>query len=208
MAHDFDAQYWDEHWRQAAGHERAAAPPNPHLVRELAGLSPGRALDAGCGEGAEAIWLATQGWQVTAADISADALARAAARATQAGLGQDVQWIRADLTAWEPAAPFELVTTHYAHPTMPQLEFYERLARWVAPGGTLLIVGHLHRAEHQGVHGHAHEPPAEASATPAGITGLLEPLGWRILLAEKRERTTQGRDAVLHDVIVRAVRSR
>ncbi|WP_436498707.1 class I SAM-dependent methyltransferase [Actinokineospora sp. HUAS TT18] len=183
MTHAFDKDYWEQHWRGAG-----SAPPNPYLARELGELAPGTALDAGCGTGAEAIWLASRGWKVTAADISAEALARAAENATA-----DVRWVEADLTVWQPDERFDLVTTHYAHPAMPQLEFYDRVADWVAPGGTLLIVGHLH--------GHQ---PAEASATAAAITARLDGT-WEVVTAEERQRATHG-GHTLHDVVVRARR--
>jgi SAM-dependent methyltransferase len=172
MGHEFDKDYWDAHWQQA--HDRPdtgrEVPPNPHLLDEVGPLAPGTALEAGCGEGAEAIWLAEAGWVVTAVDISDEALGRAAGRAAARGVGDRVTWVRADLGSWEPAAPFDLVTTHYAHPSMPQLEFYDRLGSWVALGGSLLIVGHAdagdgahhhhgddhdHRDSH--AHGHDHE---------------------------------------------------
>ncbi len=79
MPEAFDKDYWESHWRQADGHAPGGEiAPNPYLAREISDLAPGTALDAGCGEGAEAIWLAAAGWQVTAADISTGALARAA----------------------------------------------------------------------------------------------------------------------------------
>ncbi len=210
MTHDFDEHYWEKHWQQARGMKPGAGTttePNPHLVRETGSLPPGTALDAGCGEGGEAIWLASRGWQVTAADISADALARAAdqaaARAAEDGLPRDLQWVRADLTVWDPGTQFDLVTTHYAHPSMPQLAFYDRLSGWVALGGTLLIVGHLHTA------GHGHEPPAEASVTRTDITAGLDTSRWEIVTAEEHVRrlTAPGAPGVpLHDVVVRATR--
>src|SRR6478609_2064405 len=89
MTHSFDKEYWDQHWRPDGGEapvSMGVSPPNPHLVREVSALPPGTALDAGCGAGTEAIWLAAQGWQVTAADIAAEALARAAGRAAAAGV--------------------------------------------------------------------------------------------------------------------------
>ncbi|WAP53377.1 class I SAM-dependent methyltransferase [Arthrobacter sp. ATA002] len=106
---------------------------NPHLIRETGNLAPGTALDAGCGAGTEAIWLATHGWKVTGADIASAALDRAAGRAADAGVADQVQWVQADLSTWEPDAQYDLVTTHYAHPAMPQLDFYDRTASWVAP---------------------------------------------------------------------------
>ncbi|GAA4525155.1 class I SAM-dependent methyltransferase [Amycolatopsis samaneae] len=204
-AHEFDGAYWENHWRGASG---TGKEPNPYLVRETAGLNPGTALDAGCGEGGEARWLASRGWDVTAADISAEALTRAAG----AGDAAKVEWVRADLTTWTPASRFDLVVTHYAHPSMPQLAFYERVAGWVKPGGTLLVVGHLHAGGAAGHgHGHGSRPPAEASVTAADITARLDPAGWTVVTAEERSRTLtapNGRSVSLHDVVVRATRHR
>jgi SAM-dependent methyltransferase len=209
MTHTFDNEYWDQIWTSDRAASMGSSQPNPHLEREVGDLSPGTALDAGCGAGAEAIWLAERGWQVTAADISTAALDRAAERAAASGVGARGQWVQADLSTWEPEGGFDLVTTHYAHPAMPQLEFYDRIASWVAPGGTLLIVGHLHR-ESGHAHGHEeHEPPAEASATAAAITGRLDPVMWKIVTAEESHRRQPGQDGERlsrHDVVVRATR--
>lgn len=214
--HEFDRAYWDRHWQGADGDAaaRRELPPNPHLVREVEELAPGTALEAGCGEGAEAIWLALAGWRVTAADIAEEPLARAARRAAEHGVAADaVDWVRADLSTWEPATTYDLVTTHYAHPAMPQLEFYDRLATWVAPGGTLLVVGHLHHgeppSEGHGHGGHHGQPPAEASATAVGITERLDPDDWEVVTATEQTRTVDapsGGGATLRDVVVRAVR--
>jgi hypothetical protein len=96
--------------------------------------------------------------------------------------------------------------TYYAHPAMPQLEFYDRIAHWVAPGGTLLIVGHLHVSESTG---HGHDPPAEASATAEAITSRFEDRAWAIITADDHLRTLAGhgrREVPLHDLVVRATR--
>ena len=137
MTHSFDQDYWDRIWHGDRAPAMAAAEPNPHLVRQVGDLHPGTALEAGCGAGAEAIWLAARGWQVTAADVAEEALRLAAERAASAGVSDRVRWVRADLADWEPPSAYDLVTTHYAHPAIPQLEFYDRLATWVAPAGTL-----------------------------------------------------------------------
>lgn len=203
MGHAFDKAYWDDIWRR--GGAMGTAAPNPHLREEVSGLTPGTALDAGCGAGAEAVWLASAGWTVTAVDIAAAALESAEARAAAAGMAGTVDWVRADLARWEPGRQFDLVTTHYAHPAMPQLDFYRRISDWVAPGGTLLVVGHLNHHGHHDPGG----PPAEASATAAGITGLLDPARWLVVTATETRRTVGGRAgpaATLHDVVVRAVR--
>ena len=235
--HTFDKGYWERHWQERAGaaRETNSAPetkpapeqspepaPNPHVVRETAELVPGTALDAGCGTGAEALWLAARGWQVVGADISAAALAEASAQtASQAEdrpAAGSVTWVEADLVSWDPKQQFDLVVTSYAHPAIPQLAFYRRLTEWVAPGGTLLIVGHLHShspaGPHEtraGQHGDAgHHPPVEATADPAGVTAQLDPAVWKILTAEERSSTPPGYRGgpapVLNDVVVKAVR--
>ena len=194
MTHAFDKDYWDRHWEQGSGPEATEArTANPYLIRETSDLVPGTALDAGCGEGAEAIWLASRGWHVTAADIAAEALARAASRAAQTPASGLVRWVRADLVTWAPGTRFDLVTTNYAHPAMPQLAFYQRIAEWVAPGGTLLIVGHLHTGE---LAGHEHHPPAHASVTAADVTAVLDGATWEIVTADEHSR----------DAVVRAIR--
>ncbi|MET7751302.1 class I SAM-dependent methyltransferase [Micromonospora sp. NPDC005367] len=206
MTHAFDKDYWDQHWHQKHGDSPASAagePPNPYLPRETGDLMVGSALDAGCGAGAEAIWLAAHGWRVTAVDIASEALALATERAANSGMAGRVQWIEADLTSWEPGMRFDLVTTHYAHPAMPQLAFYDRIAAWVAPGGTLLIVGHLHAST---ATGHGHHPPAEASITLEDITARLDRAQWEISTAEEQLRAAAGGTVPLHDVVVRATR--
>lgn len=210
--HSFDEDYWRRHWREDDSREPAAmavSPPNPHLVREIGELAPGKALDAGCGAGAEAIWLAARGWDVTGADIAAGALALAAERAAASGVADRVSWVRADLSRWEPGTSYDLVTTHYAHPSIPQLGFYDRIAAWVAPGGTLLVVGHLHHGHGHGEHESGGEPPASASVTAADITVRLDPAAWKVVTAEETRRNVRGHGAdsrTLHDVVVRAVR--
>lgn len=214
MSHDFDGEYWDRVWQEGRGTAMAATSPNPHLVREMSGLSPGTALEAGCGAGTEALWLASQGWQVTAVDVAAEPLEIAARRSEATGIGRSVLWVRADLTDWAPATQFDLVTTHYAHPAIPKLDFYERAAEWVAPGGTLLIVGHLrrHGPGHGHGHGHGHDggPAHEsASVTAADITARLAPGEWAIATAEEGHRSMTvagGSAATVYDVVVRASR--
>lgn len=227
MAHEFDRAYWDDIWAGAGGSvgdddgdrpaAMAANPPNPHLIREVSRLVPGTALEAGCGAGTEALWLASQGWQVTGADFAAEALTIAARRSAELGLSGRVSWVEADLSAWEPPARYDLVTTHYAHPAIPQLDFYERLAGWVAPRGTLLIVGHLNDAGHGRHGGHvthaghdrgAH-PPAEAGVTAASVTARLEADRWEIVTAEEASREMPGHGGApvaVHDVVVTATR--
>ena len=215
MTHSFDKGYWEQHWDQARAPAATVADesdPNPYLSREVAGLQPGTALDAGCGTGAEAIWLAQHGWRVTAADISATALAAAAQRSAELPVAHPVSWVEADLTTWAPAGRFDLVITNYAHPAMPQLAFYDRIADWVAPHGTLLIVGHLHHPDATG-HGHGDQhgtpPPEHATVTLAELSSRLDPADWHLHTAEEHIRTRTGPDGhavTLRDVVVRATR--
>ncbi|MDN5853031.1 MAG: class I SAM-dependent methyltransferase [Actinomycetia bacterium] len=215
MTHSFDKSYWDQIWTGERATSMSTSEPNPHLIKEIDGLARGTTIDAGCGAGAEAIWLATQGWEVTGVDVSEAALAFADDR-TPTGIAGQVEWVQADLSAWEPEAQYNLVTTHYAHPDMPQLDFYDRIASWVAPQGTLLIVGHLHHRgstndqRHEQGHGHGHtQPPTEASVTAAAITDRLDPDAWAVVTAEESQRVVTdpgGHPTTVHDVVVKATR--
>lgn len=135
-----DSSDWNE--RYAAVDLVWSAEPNVFLVRETAGLTPGRALDLAAGEGRNAIWLAKQGWRVTAVDFSAVALAKGTQLAARAGV--EVEWVEADLLAYEPEpAAFDLVAIFYLQLEGPERRRVLASARAaLAPGGTLLIVGH------------------------------------------------------------------
>ncbi len=183
MGEQFDKEHWEAHWtdpdRPADAH-----PAHPALAVEVAALTPGAALEAGCGEGSEARWLAAHGWQVLAVDLSGQALTRAASH-EPAGPGS-VAWVEADLTTWEPPRSFDLVTTFFAHPTIEQHAFYARIAGWVAPGGTLLVVGHAD------THGPQHEHPQESVADLARVQAVLDPAQWSVLTAQVRARDVAG----------------
>jgi SAM-dependent methyltransferase len=195
----FEKDAWEQHWREAL-RERDLDAPNPYLAEEVAGLRPATVLDAGCGTGADAVWLAQHGWTVTGADIAPSALAAAADRAARAGAS--VRWIEADLTIWRPEAPFDLVLTNYAHAAIPQLELYRRITEWVAPGGTVLIVGHGAQA---GTGQHDHQPPEGSTVTIPDITALFGP-EWRVHTAREGTAAVSGHPVRHHDVIVRAER--
>jgi cyclopropane fatty-acyl-phospholipid synthase-like methyltransferase len=104
---NYDQSFWDRLWSATLRDHTdkvARRPPNAHLTADVAELAPGRALDAGCGHGAEALWLAAHGWRVTAVDFSASALAHGKAMAEAAGadIAQRVDWVEGDLAAWTP----------------------------------------------------------------------------------------------------------
>lgn len=132
---DWDARYSETDLVWSAG-------PNRFLVEEVEDMEPGRALDLACGEGRNAIWLASKGWIVRGVDFSAVALGKAMRIAADRKV--EVEWVKADLDRYEPeAAAFDLVLLFYLQVPRPNLERVLRQAQQaVAPGGTLLVVGH------------------------------------------------------------------
>jgi SAM-dependent methyltransferase len=160
-----DAAAWDE--RYGAADQVWSGEPNGALVAEIADLTPvptaRRALDVGCGEGADAVWLARRGWQVTALDVSRVALDRAERHARDAGV--EVTWVHAGLVEADlPARTFDLVSAQY--PVLlrtPGARAERTLADLVAPGGTLLVVHHDLGAGHDH-HDDAHHDAAHHDA--------------------------------------------
>lgn len=138
----FEPESWDERYGGAT--TVWSGNPNPQLVALASTLTPGTALDVGCGEGGDVIWLAQQGWRVTGADFSANGLARAARHVESAGLADLVDWWQVDARTFDAEGRlFDLVTTHYLHPPDGgMVAVAGRLASAVAPGGHLLVVGH------------------------------------------------------------------
>lgn len=164
--------------------------PNHQLVVEATGLAPGRALDAGAGEGGDALWLASRGWRVTAVDFSPVALGRGAAKAAELLLTDRIEWRQEDLDSWTPPErAFDLVTAHYLHSAWTdRARMFRALAAAVAPGGTLLVVGHAH-GEGWG-HGRAHEPGVLYSAQD--VAAVLDPSDWSEIVAETRDRDPEA----------------
>jgi SAM-dependent methyltransferase len=195
-----DRESYDELYRSAPA--VWSGRPNGPLVTEAAALRPGVALDAGCGEGADALWLAERGWRVTAVDYSTVALDRAAAHARARGFADRIEWRQADLSSWAPpAGRFDLVTAHYLHAHgIDRPALFRRLAAAVAPGGTLLVVGHLLAGDGGHDHGHPdHGHHDEHPDRPGGhgpdllhtadeVAAVLEPGGWDDVVAETRAR--------------------
>src|SRR5215468_8967499 len=139
MTHD--RAHWEALWaRTLREHPDKVArrPPNKRLIAAVEGLRPGRALDAGCGHGAETLWLAAHGWDVTAVDFSANALAHARPRAEMLGseIASRITWIEGDLAVWTPPRDqFDLVVCLYVHIAGSVDEMVRRLGSGVAPGG-------------------------------------------------------------------------
>ena len=148
----YDRNFWEERWSPALrddGRHVAKRPANAHLTAAVSDLRPGRALDAGCGHGSDTLWLAARGWQVTAVDFAATALAFA--RSTAEAMGPDVaervEWVEADLATWTPQRDeYDLVVCLYVRVAGSVEEMVQRMATGVARGGTLFLVGDRPRA--------------------------------------------------------------
>lgn len=175
---------WDE--RYAVADQVWSGEPNGALVDGVQGLNPGRALDVGCGEGADAVWLAQQGWEVTGLDVSEVALERAAVHACAAGVA--ISWLHAGLldADLDPAS-FDLVSAQYPALRRRGLgddEAERRLISAVGPGGTLLVVHHANIDREQ-ARAAGFDPDEYVS--PADVARLLD-AAWQIETEENRPR--------------------
>ncbi len=193
-----DRSSWDERYRTEELVWKAE--PNRFLVAEVGSLRPGRALDLACGEGRNALWLAERGWEVVGVDFSAVGLDKA--RSLAASRGLRVELVEADLREWDPPeASFDLVVLMYLHlPAADRRQVLAAASRALAPGGTLLVVGHDSTNLTDGVGG-----PQDASVlyTPDEIAAELP--GVKLERAERvRRRLEDGREAI--DALVRARR--
>jgi SAM-dependent methyltransferase len=123
---DFDAQWWEHHYQNTAA--GPAGRPSAQLIAEVVGLTPGTVLEAGCGTGADAVWLARQGWEVTAVDASPSAVrhARTLAAQHEPDVTTRISWLVADLTGWQPPQQYDLVVSQYVHPDVPFGDFVAR----------------------------------------------------------------------------------
>jgi SAM-dependent methyltransferase len=193
---------WDQRYADA---ERVwSGRPNGALVAEVVDLAPGRALDVGCGEGADAVWLALKGWDVTALDVSRVALDRARAAAEQ--VGATVTWLHTGLLdAAVPAMSFDLVSAQYpALLRTPNNDAERALLSAVAPGGTLLVV---HHADVDPEHAKARGFDPADYVSPADVAALLDD-GWQVEVDERRPRHVDGGAGAhhSHDLVLKARR--
>lgn len=190
----FEAPSWEE--RYSGEQKMWSGNPNSQLVAEVSALAPGTALDVGCGEGGDVIWLAQRGWRVTGADFSANGLARAARHAEEAGVSDRTDWWQVDARVFAAEGrSYDLVTTHFLHPPDGgMVDVTRRLAEAVAPGGHLLVVGHA-----------PSENFTQLSASHRAAMFFAEellpalPADFEALVVEQRPRT-MTRDGVTMDV--------
>lgn len=190
-------EFWEEFYR--ATPQVFSGRVNPILAQTAEHLRPGTALDLGAGEGADTAWLAERGWAVTAVDVSATALDRVLERTA------DVTVERHDLTATFPAGTFDLVNAQYLQSPdedFPREAVLRRAAAAVAPGGTLLIVGHGGHATSAG-----HAPQPTADDVLAALT--LDPATWDVDRCESVPRVVtrpDGTEVSVPDEVVQVHR--
>jgi 2-polyprenyl-3-methyl-5-hydroxy-6-metoxy-1,4-benzoquinol methylase len=177
--------FWEDFYRERPVW---SGRPNALLVDEVEALPPGTALDLGCAEGADAVWLAQRGWRVTGADVSPSALRRAAAHAAEAGV--TVDWQCHDLSRTFPEGAFDLVCAQYLHTPVEadgeRAAILRRAAAAVAPGGLLLVIGHEKHERH---------PEADLPTTGEVLAGLnLDPAAWHVEREDVVERAVTDPD--------------
>jgi SAM-dependent methyltransferase len=195
------AVFWED--RYASADKVWSGKVNHALVQVVSDLSPGRALDLGCGEGGDAIWLAQQGWHATGVDISETAVSRAIAAAGAVGLGEDrIRFVAANLATWTSEHKYELVTASFLQSPveLPRVDILRRIAQQVTLGGRLLVVAHAAMPPwgRSGAHHHEFVSPSDEVAS-LGLDG------WTTEIAEIKSREAtgpNGEQATLEDTVV------
>lgn len=185
-----EQEEWDARYRENP--RMWSGEPNAALVRETADLAAGTALDLGCGEGADAIWLARHGWKVTAVDFSGVALARAAEHGEAAGVADRIEWRQHDLAQSFPAGSFDLISAAFLHSYsgLPRERMLRTAAGAVSSGGVLLIVGHAGHAPWDTEHEYPELPDSEEV-----LAALELPEGeWEVLVNGDHSRVQAGPD--------------
>jgi thioredoxin reductase len=201
---------WDHRY---GGEQMWSGNPNGTLVAEAADLPPGRALDVGAGEGGDAIWLAEQGWSVVASDVSGRALARVAAEADRRGLAVELLRADANAPAPYPAEAFDLVSAQYASiPRTPDHRAVHHLLSAVAPGGTLLVVGHdlapMRAPVDTASQSRPFDPDAYVRVDDVAAVVAASP-GWEVEVHDTRPRPAGAASSHhVDDVVLRARRRR
>jgi SAM-dependent methyltransferase len=197
-----DAATWDERYRASAS--VWGAEPNRWVAEQLADLRPGTAVDLACGEGRNAVWLAARGWRVYAVDFSTVALekGRDLERRQQPAIA--VGWLAGDVTQFVAPEPVDLALICYLQvPAAARRATVQSAAESLAPGGTLLVIGHDSRNLGDGTGG-----PQDPSVlfTPGDVADDLAGLGLRIEQAGEVLRPVAGAERPAIDALLRAVR--
>ncbi len=189
--------FWEDRYR---GQGRVwSGRANPVLVDVVTPLLPGRALDLGCGEGGDAVWLAQRGWHVTAVDISTTALRRTVEHAAEAGVADRVGVARHELGATFPDGEFDLVSAQFLQSPVELARdaVLRRATAAVAPGGLLLVVEH--GAMPPWGEGHGHHVFPTVDETFAVLD--LAPGAWEVERLGAPERVATGPDGHEHVLV-------
>ena len=199
--------FWENRYRES---ERIwSGRANAVLVTEAAGLRPGRALDLGCGEGGDTIWLAEHGWSVTGLDISSTALERARGEADRRKVGDRTTFRQQDLSTWEPTDQHDLVSAHFLQSPvhLPREQILRRAAEAVASSGVLLVVEHGEMPPWANSQQHRHGP---RFSTPEEIRDLigLDSSTWQIMVCAKRSRDATAPDGSAAELVDSVVLAR
>lgn len=185
------ARFWDSRYRER---DRIwSGEPNHALVTAIPDVPPGRALDLGCGEGGDTLWLAQRGWQVTAVDVSSTAVDRARSLAAHHHIATgQITWLVADLERWQPEGPFDLVSACFlASPIeFDRTGVLRRVASAVAAGGYLLIVAHAGPPPWAAGHEHANHVFLRPDEELANLGLGSGP--WDVIISEVRPRDASG----------------
>lgn len=198
------AKFWESRYTERD--QIWSGKANHALVTAVVDFEPGRALDLGCGEGGDSVWLAERGWQVTAVDVAPTAISRARELATRTRVADGrITWLVEDLSSWHPPDSYDLVTACFLHSSVefPRTTVLQRAASAVAPGGHLLIVGHASpppwaRADHH-AHHHFFSPAEELASLQ------LHEDEWEVVVDEIRTRAAigpNGEHANLDDTVL------
>jgi SAM-dependent methyltransferase len=183
-----------EHWEQryAESNRVWSGRVNVRLAEVVSPLEPGHALDLGCGEGADACWLAERGWTVVAVDISDTALQRAAAAAKAKGLDDRIEFAQHDLSDGFPDGTFDLISAQFLHSMIPfdRPRLLRRAVAAVRPGGLLVIVDHAGPPPWASKLDHHHDfPGAEEVISSLGLDD-----DWERVRVDAVDREATGPD--------------
>ena len=184
-------EHWEEHYSER---DRVwSGRVNVRLAEVVSALRPGRALDLGCGEGADACWLAERGWTVVAVDISDTALRRAVAAADAQGLSDRIDFAQHDLSESFPDGTFDLISAQFLHSMIPfdRPRVLRHASGVVRPGGLLLIVDHAGPPPWASKLAHHHEFPSADEVVGALD---LDDAQWGRVRVEAVERQATGPD--------------
>jgi len=198
-ADDTALEFWERLYSEQG--QRWSGSPNQRLVEIVTGLAPGRALDLGSGEGGDAVWLAQQGWVVTAVDVSPTALARLITRADEEGVADRIETVAIDLAAGFPEVPeggWDLVSAQFFQSTieLPRTDILRRGVAATAHGGLFLLVEHGEAPA-----GSPHHDVVFPTVDETLAELALPPGEWTPVRVERSTRHGRGPDGDTHELV-------